>query len=227
MTLCVTWKTKGKYSLATDSRLSGLSEDPCDIGIKLYQIPVRIFSAGGQDQAEEIFRDSLGFAFSGSFNTGFLTKERISEVLYNLQIAGGIEDLDFSEIVEIVRITLESSMNQLKSSKIPSSADVFLLGRCPHTRQPKMFQLGLKDSQDVVVEEILEGASFDYRAIGVGEQFFSTLMNDADILSHKPDFAVFKNISNTIKNPASPMVGGNIQYGTLGTVREGQITTKV
>lgn len=215
MSLCVAWKYQSKYCMATDSRISGVGENPCDIGIKLLQIPLRIFTPIEQGQVRLIHSGTIGLSFSGSYLSGFLTKERVAEVLYNLQFIGSREQLNFECIVGVIEVVFTHSMKALREAKMQWDTEIIIMGQCPVSQSPKAFHVFPKDEEVTTTTEILKNPDYDYFAIGTGAEYFEIMMEEAKKQPIRVHFKTLEIISNTIRADTIKTVGGDVQYGDL------------
>jgi hypothetical protein len=216
MSLCVAWKWQTKYCLATDSRIAGLGTESCDFGIKLLQLPFRVFTPEYNGKVEIIHESTLGLAFSGSYLSGFLTKERVAEVLFNLQFLGNKDDLTFDKIVNVISITFRHSMQALRSADMLWDTELLLIGTCPSSGCPKAYHVFPNNEGNTNAIEVLTKSDFDYLAIGTGSNYYQMLMDaaleDGPIRVH---FKALELVRNTIQQTAEITVGGDVQYGDL------------
>jgi hypothetical protein len=210
MTLCLAWKTNGHVHLASDSRISFGDDRYVDIAIKVFSIPVNIYSAiDAQTRRQTLaYNHILGMCFSGSTTNAYLVKESINEVLQHLQYTPDIE-LSMLNIGQLIaqfhehtsRIICEQIGNR-------GIAEFILSGYCLATNRIRVFKYLINTSSfpiRVVLSEILAQDGIEYMGSGVRQA--------RHIFEQSPNMSKFSLIKQIINDSTIPSVGGNIQYG--------------
>lgn len=132
MSLCVAWRYESRFCLASDSCIT-MEADRRMCGIKVLQIPVRIISAidSTTKRSSIIYQSVFGLTFAGPFLSGYLVKETISELLFNLQYIGVMEALKFEKICEVVFEAYRRIVDELNGEQFRQDVDIIIIGKCP------------------------------------------------------------------------------------------------
>lgn len=217
MSICVAWRWNQTFCLATDSRIIGGGDyPPNDFGIKLLQVPIRVFTPQVDGKTELLYRSTIGLAFAGSCYSGYLVKERMSEVLYNLQFIGNLPELTLERIIAAASIVYAHGLRMLKDAEMLWDTEMLIVGRCPASRITKAYAFSANPDATAEYKEILTKKPFDYFAIGAPSDQFAILMDDS--LNGPPirvHFAVLKNLKRVIDCKSIESVGGDVQYGEI------------
>jgi hypothetical protein len=210
MTLCLAWKKGGLVHFASDSRISFGNNRYTDVGIKVFSIPVKIYSAtDAQTRQRSLDYDhNIGMCFAGSTISAYLVKESVYEVLQHLQYTP-YTDFSMKGISNIVskfyEHTSRRTCEQIGDSGI---ADFLLGGYCPAARNLRVYKFTIDHTVYSIVgnyEEVLLTDGIEFLGSG------STPARE--VLNRSPNIDRFRLLKDIIKDATIPSVGGNIQYG--------------
>jgi hypothetical protein len=215
MSLCVAWRYESMFCLASDSCITiGADQRMC--GIKVLQIPVRIISAidSATKKSSTIYQSVFGLIFAGPFLSGYLVKETISELLFNLQYVGLIEALKFEKICETVFVAYQRIINDLNGEHYGHDVDIIMIGACPlfKTNKAAMFFRDCDDGK-LKWKPILEEAPFSHHAIGSGENRYYKVFSEQESILQMAHFAVLNSVQQIAESREIKSVGGGLQYG--------------
>lgn len=211
MTLLIAKRHLGKVSLTSDSRFSLSTNVEFDFGIKIFSIPVRVFSPRDSDNGainlEHEFRVGMGIV--GNTTNAFTVKEAICEILQNLQFIPGVTDISIQSIANLVGLVYEKVSKSLTYAiRDDGVCELVLTGYCPVEKNIRVFnfhQINVGGEFQYTYKEILLGDGIEFYGLG----------KDAakDFHFKEPSKSVFHIVKNVIDDPSTPSVGGSIQYG--------------
>lgn len=225
MSLCVAWRYESTFCLASDSCIS-LEADQRMCGIKVLQVPVRIISATDFKTRNYsiVYESVFGLTFAGKFLSGYLVKETISELLFNLQFVGEKEALNFEKICEVVLGAYRHIIDDLNGTDFGHDVDIIIIGKCPLSNASKA-ALFSRDAADGELnwKLILEDAPFSHYAIGGGDlRYYEVYKKQINVL-HNAHFAVLNSIQEIAQSRKIDSVGGGLQYGAIEVGGEFQL----
>lgn len=215
MTLCLAWKRNGKVEFASDSRLtfkSGGNPNYVDVGIKVFSIPVKIYSATSAQTGRTSldFDTSIGLCFAGYTTNAYIVKETIQDILQNLQYSP-YTDFSMYGICNLVLKFYEHTSTKLcELMREDGIAEFFLAGYCPDRQKLRTFKFQLNILQHpikAVFKEILVDDGIEFLGSGSSQA--------SNILKMNPSISPFKLLKKIIEDKTVSDVGGNIQYGTF------------
>jgi hypothetical protein len=207
MTLVIAWKAgDGNVQLSSDSRLNFGSIDHIEYGIKIFSVPVKIFSPTNSVTGESSieYEGIIGLAFIGSSINAYTVKEAVFEILQHLQYVPGYSDLSMEGIAKVVfKIFNKTALDLGNIMRESGLAELVLAGYCPESNMYRVF----KFTCDILpkFEEILKEP---------GVEFFGSGKNEAEtIFIDQGDLSPLHIIRKVIHNQNIPSVGGGIQAG--------------
>lgn len=213
MTLCLAWKSGNNIHLASDSRLT-MSDDGAnyiDIGIKVFSIPVKIYSPINADTKNQTldYDFKLGLCFAGSSTNSYIIKEAIYEVLQRLQYTQ-YTDFSMEGIAKMVsKFHEHTSRKVCEVLRERGLAEFFLTGYCPKDEIIKAFKFTLDTTQFPLKS--------DFGRILVDEDWIECLGSGTDeahkFINKINNISPIKLLRNIIKSGRIQSVGGSIQYG--------------
>lgn len=215
MTLCIAWRTKNNINFSSDSRLtfkSSKKEEYSDIGIKVFSVPVKIYSSiDSVTNSQTLDYDyNLGLCFAGQTMNAYIVKETVYEVLQRLQYTT-FTDYSMEGIVSLVNKFYEHTSRKLcEILRDRGLAEFFLTGYCPKDKELKAFKFFLDTTEFPIcakTKRILTNSEVEF--LGSGSKSAS------DILDENPKINKFQLLKKVIKDEKIPSVGGNIQYGNF------------
>ena len=221
MTLCVAWRFQDSISIASDSRISGYSGDYADIGVKILVCPVKVITAIANDTGhfDVLHESTVGIGLAGSLITAYLVKERMVDVLENLQYVGDRDQLTFAKIAEAAfKIYRHGTEELTKKFNFGFDADMFLVGRCPKSGLVSAAKFFTDPTDGSLKNEpILQDPQyFAYESIGSGEDRMNERVKARlDAGKCKVNYMVLEELRAMIIAKEVPSVGGAIQYGRL------------
>lgn len=212
MTLCMAWKNGGQIHFASDSRISFGNNRYADVGIKVFSIPVKIYTATDTQTGERSlhYDHNIGMCFAGYTTNAYVVKESVYEVLQHLQYTP-YTDFSMKGISRLVYKFYEHTSRRIcEQIARHGIADFFLGGYCPAARILRVYKFTIDDSAHPIVANYEEVLSTD----GI-ELLGSGSTRARELLSHTPNINRFRLLKDIIKDTTVPSVGGNIQYGTF------------
>lgn len=213
MTLCLAWKDRDNIHFSSDSRISSSRDQYLDIAIKIFSIPVKIYSP--MDSTTQVqtldYNHTIGMCFAGNTMNAYIIKETIYEVLQHLQYIPGVNTISMNGLANVIKIFYEHYLSIICSILgIGGIASFFLAGYCPSERRIKVYKYTSESSVAPFIarmEYVLEEEGIEY--LGDGERYAR------DIIRLNADISKFSLIKEVINDNNVPSVGGNIQYGTF------------
>lgn len=215
MTLVIAQKKNRVISFSSDSRISfeRYSSSPFDCGIKVFSIPVKIYSptdseTGGQTLDYDY---SLGLAICGSTTNAYTIKESIYEILQNLQHIP-LYPLSMVEIAQLVFNVFKSVSQALLDTLLHEKAlcELVLGGYCPNSQKIRVFKFSAKASA-------IDPFTYCYDEILKNEgdiEFFGTGRKEAiSIFATNNELTPLHIIKQVVKEAKVDSVGGALQYG--------------
>lgn len=208
MTLVIAQKYKNTISLSSDSRIT-LGNDYVDFGIKVFSVPVKIYSATNSEnhQTELLFNKSFGLAVIGNFTNSYTVKESINEILQNLQLSIysiiSMENIAKTVLKIFKKITLDLS-TILREKGI---CEIVLMGYCDENKTIRSFHFSC-DISDYPIKptykEILKND--DILFFGSGKKRAEQYYED----KRAGSLEILKKV---IQDEEIKCVGGSLQYG--------------
>jgi hypothetical protein len=211
MTLVIANKINNKISLSSDSRISFGSSGYIDFGIKIFSVPVKIFSPTNFDTNETtlIYDKKIGIAIIGSAINAYTVKDSIYEILQNLQYHPGHTDVSMKSISNLVfKVYNKTNLSLgLVLNKI-GLCQLILTGFCPMENKNMSYEFTVDTETYPIVpkyEEILITDETNF--YGSGKKL------GTEISSQNPDFSPLFILREVINNQLENTVGGGLQYG--------------
>ncbi len=213
MTLCMAWKTVNNIHFASDSRITLRKtnlDNYVDVGIKVFSIPVKIYSPINFDTGEQTldYNHFIGLCFSGYATNGYVAKETIYEVLQRLQYT---KDTEFSMdgIAKIIaKFYQHISVKLCEELYEDGKADFFITGFCPKDKFIKTYKF------ELITEKYPPKAIYNKILIDNGIEFLGSGKKAAEkLLLNHANIEPLKLLRIVNQDEEVPSVGGNIQYG--------------
>ncbi|SKB35120.1 hypothetical protein SAMN05660776_0630 [Salegentibacter holothuriorum] len=212
MTLVIAQKKNKKISFASDSRISFGNQGHIDFGIKIFSVPVKIYSPTDSNKKTKTldYDHTIGLAVIGSAVNAYLIKESINEILQNLQYAPTWSDISMDKIANLVfKIYKKTTADLTKVLQKGGVCELILGGYCPKQNKIKVFKYYLDLSNSPYTPEIIEilidEGSIDFSGSGKieAEKMFKS---DKKLIP-------LKILRSIVNNPDIKGVGGGLQYG--------------
>ncbi len=211
MTLVIANRLKNHISLSSDSRISFGAAGHIDYGIKIFTVPISIYSPTSfkTNITNLDYNYKLGLAVVGSAINAYTVKESVFEILQNLQYIPGYTDLSMKGIADLVfkvfnKTTLDLG-NIIQQSGI---CELILTGYCPEKNALRVYEFFCDTSTYPIrpgYKEIL---------ISDGMEFFGSGATEAENIYHLNNkLSPFHIVRQVINEGKVNTVGGGIQYG--------------
>lgn len=210
MTLCLVWKNGGQIHFASDSRISFGNNLYADVAIKVFSIPVKIYTATDAQTGQRSldYDHNIGMCFAGSTTNAYLVKESVYEVLQHLQYTP-YTDFSMKGISRLVSKFYEHTSRRIcEQIGDCGIADFFLGGYCPAARTLRVYKFTIDNSVHPIVANYEEVLLTD----GI-ELLGSGSTRAREVLNYNQNIDRFRLLKDIIKDITIPSVGGNIQYG--------------
>jgi hypothetical protein len=213
MTLIIANRFGSSISLCSDSRISFKDEKMYDNGIKIFSVPVKIYSA--QKTREDLrtldFDYKIGLGIVGSTFNSYTIKESIYEMLQNLEYKRGIDEISLDSIVKLVFKVYNTISIDIENILGPSArCEILLVGHCPKKNRNQIFRFfwDTENLYEPTFKEILKGE--------LEIDFFGSGANIAkEVYRKNPNASSFKVIKMVVDNENVMDVGGDLQYGVI------------
>ncbi|PZR10352.1 MAG: hypothetical protein DI539_21240 [Flavobacterium psychrophilum] len=210
MTLVIARKIKNVISFSSDSRIKFGDQGFIDFGIKIFPIPVKIYSptdkATGKTDLDYDY--NLGLAVVGSSINAYTIKDSVTEILQNIQHVPGYTDLSMDGISKLVFKIFEMSTKELMAIlQKQGLCQLILGGYCPIKKRIRVFLFSIDDSTlpvTPIFSEILQ--EDDTLFFGSGK----TLAEQIYLSGTKGSLHIIREV---IKGGKIDSVGGGLQYG--------------
>lgn len=222
MTLCIAWKELGRIRFASDSRLYSNWNAFADVGIKVLEIPIKIFSAVENKTGTQsvLYEYNAGFCWAGTSLSAYLFKESIQQIVSHLQFAPMMgAKLSFAGVCEVIQKYLAAIIKKLiKGFKVDMGFRFFIAGFCPLNNRVQAFKFWIegKKTNPVVnfVEVIKNNNDVDYigddPAVDLAKKSIDKMKRRLKTLRWKD---VFPALQKACKDRSIPSVGGELQFG--------------
>lgn len=211
MTLVIAHKFKNRISFSSDSRISFGNQGHIDFGIKLFSIPVKIYSpTSSKTEITTLDYDyKFGLAVIGSAMNAYTVKESIYEILQHLQYVPGYTDLSMDGISKLVFKVFEKTTKDLAAIlREQGICQLILGGYCPIRNKVRVF----KFSVEITPEEITPTLNEILQNDGIG--FFGSGKTQAEtIYQANNKLGPLHIIREVISGGLVDTVGGGLQYG--------------
>lgn len=211
MTLVIAHKTGKQISLSSDSRITFGTAGHIDYGIKIFTVPVKIYSpTRAETNTSDIVYDyKLGLAIVGSAMNSYTVKESVFEILQNLQYIPGYSDLSMDGIASIVfKVFNKTTLDFGQLMQKNGISILVLTGLCPISAKIRVFKFYC-DITNYPIEPSYEEILKDD-----GVEFFGSGKTEAEIIyKDNPALSPLHIIRQVIKEGEVETVGGGLQYG--------------
>jgi hypothetical protein len=211
MTLVIARKLRNKISFASDSRITFGTQGQIDFGIKIFSIPVKIYSptSSETDITTLDYDNKLGLAVIGSAMNAYTIKESVYEILQHLQYLPGYTDLSMDGISNLIFKVFKKTTNDLGAIlRKQGICQLVLGGYCPNQNKVRVF----KYSVDITPTEITP--TLEEILIDDGIEFFGSGKTLADTTYQNDNtLGPLHIIREVIESGQVPTVGGGLQYG--------------
>ena len=211
MTLVIAHRLKNHISLSSDSRISFGTAGHIDYGIKIFSVPVKIYSpTSSETNITNLDYDyKLGLAVVGSAINAYTVKESVYEILQHLQYLPGYTDLSMEGIAGLVfKVFKKTTLDLGDIIQANGICELILAGYCPIQNKVRIFKFSCDTSTYPIRpfhEEIL---------IADGIEFFGSGKTEAnDIYTQHINLSPLHIIKQVIKDGNVETVGGGLQYG--------------
>jgi hypothetical protein len=211
MTLVIAHRLRNHVSLSSDSRISFGISGHIDYGIKIFSVPVNIYSPTSSETniTNLDYNYKLGLAVVGSAINAYTVKESVYEILQNLQYIPGYTDLSMNGIAKLVFKVFNKATIDL-GSIIQKNAicELILAGYCPEKNGLRIFKFFCDTSNFPIkpdFEEILIDDGMVFLGSGATEARNIHIANDRLGPLHIARQVIKEGKVNT--------VGGGLQYG--------------
>jgi len=218
MTLCIAWKHENKIRFTSDSRVSINKDNYSDVGIKVMDIPVKIYHPRDENNRLEIAYDHmLGMCYAGDTITAHLIKETINDILRRLQINPLEGEYSLRGICNVIEKFAANTAFELKKGIGLESSIEFLIGGFCHKENDilvyKLELLNCDDHYEVMVDRVLEDEE-EIITLGSGSESADQIIENNDLTQADNLFKVLRQVSLDKNEPG---VGGYLQYGEFGS----------
>jgi hypothetical protein len=218
MTLVIAQKKDDNISFSSDSRISfgELNSNPFDYGIKVFSIPVKIYSPVCNETGESTldYGYSLGLAICGGAVNSYTIKESICEILQNLQYVppysptmDSIAKLVFNVFKSVSEALFDSTKNG------DSLSQIVLGGYCKQSNKIRVFKFSPIPS----IDPLDKNYSYCHCEILKNEgdiEFFGTgRMEAISIFDANNGLTPLHIIKKVVQEAKIVSVGGALQFG--------------
>lgn len=211
MTLVIAHRLNNHISLSSDSRISFGSSGHIDYGIKVFSVPVKIYSpTSSETNITNLDYDyKLGLAVVGNAINAYTVKESVYEILQHLQYLPGYTDLSMEGIAGLVfKVFKKTTLDLGNIIQANGICELILGGYCPIQNKVRIFKFSCDTSTYPIRpfhEEIL---------ITDGIEFFGSGKIEAKkINTQNIFFSPLHIIRQVINDGNVTTVGGGLQYG--------------
>jgi hypothetical protein len=210
MTLVIAHKLNNTISFSSDSRISFGTQGHIDFGVKVFSVPVKIFSPTTSDTNITTldYNYNLGMAVIGSAINAYTVKESIYEFLQHLQYMPGYTNLSMDSIANIVfKVYTKTTKGLAPILQRDGLCQILLGGYCPEQNKIRVFEYSVNISNTIIptLNEIL---------INDGLEFYGSGKTDATkIYTQNVGLKPLHIIREAINDGNIDTVGGGLQYG--------------
>lgn len=211
MTLVIAHRLNNHISLSSDSRISFGNLGHIDYGIKVFSVPVKIYSptSSETDITNLDYNYKLGLAVVGSAINAYTVKESVYEILQNLQYIPGHTDLSMEGIAGLVfKVFNKTTLDLGDIIQENGICELILAGYCPIQNKIRIFKFSCDMSNYPIKpfhEEILTNN---------GIAFFGSGKTEANnIYTQNTNLSPLHILRQVINNGNVGSVGGGLQYG--------------
>ena len=211
MTLVIAHRLNNQISLSSDSRISFGTAGNIDYGIKIFTVPVKIFSPTSSETniTNLDYNYKLGLAVVGSAINAYTVKESVYEILQNLQYLPGYTDLSMEGIASLVFKVFEKTTLDLGDIIQQNGiCELILSGYCPIQNKIRIFKFSC-DTSNYPIRPFFEEILIDN-----GIEFFGSGKTEANnIHTNDPNLSPLHIVRQVIRDGNITSVGGGLQYG--------------
>lgn len=211
MTLVIARRLNNQISLSSDSRISFGNAGHIDYGIKIFTVPVKIYSPTSSETniTNLDYNYKLGLAVVGSAINAYTVKESVYEILQNLQYLPGYTDLSMEGISSLVFKVFEKTTLDLGDIiQQHGICELILQGYCPIENKIRIFKFSC-DTSNYPIQPFFEEILNDN-----GIEFFGSGKTEAEnIYTNDNSLSPLHIIRKVIKDANIESVGGGLQYG--------------
>lgn len=211
MTLVIAHRLNNHISLSSDSRISFGTAGHIDYGIKVFSVPVKIYSpTSSETNITNLDYDyKLGLAVVGSAINAYTVKESVYEILQHLQYLPGYTDLSMEGIAGLVfKVFKKTTLDLGDIIQANGICELILAGYCPIQNKVRIFKFSCDTSTYPIRpfhEEIL---------LANGIEFFGSGKTEANnIHTQNINLSPLHIIRQVINDGKVASVGGGLQYG--------------
>jgi hypothetical protein len=211
MTLVIAHRLNNHISLSSDSRISFGTAVHFDYGIKVFSVPVKIYSpTSSETNITNLDYDyKLGLAVVGSAINAYTVKESVYEILQHLQYLPGYTDLSMEGIAGLVfKVFKKTTLDLGDIIQANGICELILAGYCPIQNKVRIYKFSCDTSTYPIRpfhEEIL---------IANGIEFFGRGKTEANnIHTQNINLSPLHIIRQVINDGRVATVGGGLQYG--------------
>lgn len=211
MTLVIEHRLNNHISLSSDSRISFGTAGHIDYGIKVFSVPVKIYSpTSSETNITNLDYDyKLGLAVVGSAINAYTVKESVYEILQHLQNLPGYTDLSMEGIAGLVfKVFKKTTLDLGDIIQANGICELILAGYCPIQNKVRIYKFSCDTSTYPIRpfhEEIL---------IASGIEFFGSGKTEANnIYTQNINLSPLHIIRQVINAGKVATFGGGLQYG--------------
>ncbi|MFW5700114.1 MAG: hypothetical protein ACOCWM_00355 [Cyclobacteriaceae bacterium] len=211
MTLVIAHRLSNHISLTSDSRISFGAAGHIDYGIKVFSVPVSIYSPTSSETKITTldYNYKLGLAVVGSAINAYTIKDSVCEILQNLQYIPDYTDLSMNGIAKLVfKVFNKTTLDFGDLIQKNGICELILTGYCPEKNGLRAFKFFCDTSIYPIrpdYEEIL---------VNDGIEFFGSGSTEAqNIYKTTPSLGPLHIVRQVIKEGKINAVGGGLQYG--------------
>lgn len=211
MTLVITKKIGQNVTISSDSRISFGSSGYIDFGIKIFSIPVKIYSPTDEltNITRLVYNHNLGMGVIGSTVNAYTVKESIYEILQNLQYLPTHTDVSMLGICNLVFKVYKKVVTDLKLILGKGGfCQIVLAGYCPLEKKIRTFEFTMElveGEYTAEMNEILQDTDICFYGSGTE--------TGGKVASQNTEFNTLQIIREVINNASIESVGGGLQYG--------------
>jgi hypothetical protein len=211
MTLVIAQRIGNNISFSSDYRISFGNQGRIDFGIKIFSVPVKIYSPTSVETNVSTldYNYKLGLAVIGSAINAYTVKESVFEILQHLQYLPGYTDLSMDGISRLVFKVFNKTTQDLGPIlRYNGLCELVLGGYCPLENRVRVYKFSVRlhpDRIEPYFEEILQGDSI---------QFFGSGKDEAELIHNANNrLSPLFILREIIRSGAVDTVGGGLQYG--------------
>lgn len=211
MTLVIAHRLNNHISLSSDSRISFDRAGHIDYGIKIFSVPIKIYSPTSSEtnMTNLDYNYKLGLGVVGSAINAYTVKESVYEILQNLQYIPGYTVLSMDGIAGLVfKVFNKTTLDLGGIIQNGGICELVLSGYCPIKNIIRVFKFSCDTSTYPIRpfhKEIL---------MNNGMEFFGSGNNEAELIfKGNTSLSPLHIIRQVIKEGKVNSVGGGLQYG--------------